>query len=74
MTKLHRYYLDIARDAGLEGVRLKTGGKHPKIVGEIDGRVCTYPVGNSKPSDWRSIRNTVTGLRRKIGALMLGGE
>lgn len=66
MGKLHRFYLAIAREAGMNNPQLVPGGAHPKIVGSVGTRKLRLPVGGSKPSDKRSVRNTVAFIRRQI--------
>lgn len=60
--------LEKARGWGATGVRIEQGGKHPRLIGSFDGKGFIYGFP-STPSDWRSWRNCLSDLRRKLGVV-----
>lgn len=63
--QIGKILLDHARVWGATGVRIEQGGKHPRLVGSLDGKdfIFAFP---STPGDRRSWRNCLSDLRRKL--------
>lgn len=57
-----------ARRHGAGDVRIHHGGKHPRIVGAIEGESFSY-VFAATASDHRAERNALAGLRRTLRSL-----
>ena len=57
--------LKVARAMGARDVRLEWGGKHPRLIGQIQERRFMYVFSNAA-SDWRAGRNALAGLRRLL--------
>ena len=64
-TDLGRKLLRLADRLGAEEVQIVPGGKHPRLVGRVRGRPFRY-VFPFTPSDWRSERNVIAGVRRLL--------
>lgn len=67
MRSFHRHYVKIAKRLGLTGIAIvHQGGKHPRLVGDYDGRRVSFVIGCSKPTDQRTRGNTEAYFRRKL--------
>ncbi|MCF6197963.1 MAG: hypothetical protein L3J67_00960 [Hyphomicrobiaceae bacterium] len=64
--KLKREFLAKARAIGIEKVRILHGGKHPKMLGEFEGKAFKIPIPKT-PSDFRSVKNWLAELKRLLG-------
>lgn len=56
-----------AQEAGAYDLDVVRGGKRPKLVGRVGGQTFKYILPTS-PSDWRTEKNCISGLRRLIRA------
>ena len=72
-TELGRKLLRLADRLGAEDVQIVAGGKHPRLVGMVRGRPFRY-VFPFTPSDWRSERNVIAGVKRLLVEPKEAGE
>lgn len=64
-NELAKTLIHTAREAGAYDLYVVRGGKRPRLVGRVGGQTFKYILPTS-PSDWRTEKNCISGLRRLI--------
>lgn len=70
LTENQRALLAEATRLGVANAAIiKRRGHHPRLIGSVKGSRFAFPVGSSRPGDWRAYKNARAGLRRIVRQL-----
>jgi hypothetical protein len=70
--KFHRELVAYARELGVADATLVPGGKHPRIVGSVDGRPFSMTCPSGNPTEWHAMENAKKNIRRRCEDIRSG--